>query len=1021
MTANGIIKNDADDVDVKATTTDRYSTSTVSTTTTDLMDDDEVVHPEDDHDDDDDDHHDGSHVERELEIAYQRQNALEEQLKSNQRHIQQLLQLRGRQRQRCITTTTNNKCVNRSSSSRKGISRNEQQLQHHEDYTKTMTTTTSNSTSEGRSSSSSSSHSTSTTVPSSISSSSSSVTTSSSRNVVVSKAEEEIEGGDDTVVSDESTTTSHLPSSPSPSAGASKTTGNDIDNGNNDIDDKGNGIDIEEVLREYLYMEATRIENASLMVSQYSSKLNELGIPVDRFFIGGIVPHHKAMAYDYKWEKNETDNDNNGNDYDKVVGVTGTIQERRIPRHVMDNLHNIKQPIALMFCNKVPRGSSIRFGYGEGYKYDSTWFDTQHYTDYLCLPMIKNNNQSTTTTTITTAEREQEQQQRHLFMGGVAVATKSPGGFTKEQVQILHNVQNDFTTVFAHHVHEVGYKLLVNELEDEVMSRTRDLELANSNLEQANKHITRQSQSRLEHFAMMSHEIRTPLNGIVGMASLLLHNSKTILHNDQELIDSIQLIVDSGDLLASVVNDVLDYSKLESTTSSLTTSSSSEGQARSNIELSRVNIHDLLSTVVDTIQIKGNEKHVTVHTSNYRQTVPKLVYTDGRRLQQILYNLMGNALKFSNSDSTIDLSIQTSSSPRSSQSPSQSSSSKTGDSTATTKNAAEVTDCDLSSSTTEQLQREILLTISVKDYGRGIRPEDLTKIFEPFTQGSNDTERLYGGTGLGLAITNKLVKSLGGTIVATSEFGKWSEFVVEISVNVDDGEDNVTGSSGATVASKSSPPVPPTVSSEPTQQDQTLPVREPTASEQSTLSTATTSPKASDLGNPKATSKVSMAPSNNAKGNDSNKSSPDASVDYAGLRVLIAEDNLVNQKVLARNLQSIGMKDITIVGNGQKAVNAASEVTYDVIFMDMQMPIMDGLEATRQIVAMKKDKAQQQSVVNGAIESTPPDNKLRPRIIFVTAHALNSYQEEADAAGCCGFISKPFNRKKICEMLETML
>ena len=122
---------------------------------------------------------------------------------------------------------------------------------------------------------------------------------------------------------------------------------------------------------------------------------------------------------------------------------------------------------------------------------------------------------------------------------------------------------------------------------------------------------------------------RTPLNCVVGMSSLVL--SSTDLPN--ELKDSVRMIVESGDLLCAVVNDVLDYSRLES--------------GNVDIEIDQIDLSQTLSTVVDTIRCKGNEKSVTVQT-HFAANLPQFVHTDGRRLQQILYNLMGNALKFSN-------------------------------------------------------------------------------------------------------------------------------------------------------------------------------------------------------------------------------------------------------------------------------------------------------------------------------------------------------------------------------------
>ena len=382
------------------------------------------------------------------------------------------------------------------------------------------------------------------------------------------------------------------------------------------------------------------------------------------------------------------------------------------------------------------------------------------------------------------------------------------------------------------------------------------------------------------------------------MSSLLLESPQ--LHD--ELIDSVRMIVESGDLLCAVVNDVLDYSRLES--------------GNVDIEIDQFELNQTLNTVVDTIRCKGNEKHVTVNPQ-YSVNLPQFVETDGRRLQQILYNLMGNALKFSNHNSVIDLIVSV-----------------------VKQVHHEESDAD---------RQRYILRFSVKDYGRGIEKKDLKRIFEPFTQASADTERLYGGTGLGLAITSKLVKGLGGEIRADSEFGRWTEFIVEIPVST----------RRSVVAPQPS-------------------IRRQSNSLNQEIDTAPNVPL-------------------------ENADSSTKPVDYESLRVLIAEDNLVNQKVLARNLKALGMVHVTIVDNGQEAVDIATEKDFDVIFMDMQMPVMDGIEACRQIVSRKRD-----------------EHELTPRIIFVTAHALTNFQDDAQAAGGSGFISKPFNRKKIDSMLRAL-
>jgi CheY-like chemotaxis protein len=285
------------------------------------------------------------------------------------------------------------------------------------------------------------------------------------------------------------------------------------------------------------------------------------------------------------------------------------------------------------------------------------------------------------------------------------------------------------------------------------------------------------------------------------------------------------------------------------------------------------------------------------------------VLTDGRRLQQILFNLLGNALKFGRNGDYVDFTVLVKSSEDS---------------------------------------KEQILRLEVKDFGQGIDLADLDFIFQPFQQGIN-TEKEYGGTGLGLAITFNLVKAMGGKIAVASEPGEWCEFSVELPLQGVDKRHVKDSESSA------------------------------------------------------ADSKCKAAETNRSDAYD-NKSNMmcDRVMGFSDLNVLIAEDNLVNQKVCSRSLSRLGMKNIDIVDNGQKAVDVSAEKNYHVIFMDCQMPVMDGLDATRLIVDRRKDQ------------------KDCPRIIMLTAHALKEYQDKAKQAGCDGFISKPFNLKAIESMLGSM-
>ena len=229
----------------------------------------------------------------------------------------------------------------------------------------------------------------------------------------------------------------------------------------------------------------------------------------------------------------------------------------------------------------------------------------------------------------------------------------------------------------------------------------------------------------------MSHEIRTPLNCIVGMSSLLLDDAKVM---EPMHADSIQMINTSGELLKAVVDDVLDYAKLES--------------GSFEVDIKETNLQNTLNSVAYSMSEKMRERNVRLRL-DYSPLLPEIVETDSRRVQQVLFNLLGNAGKFSKHDSVIDLTVSLV--------------------------PVESTGVDPAETSNGQVIR-----FEIKDYGKGIECKDFQTIFEPFSQASKETQTLYGGTGLGLSITSKLVHQLGGTISLQSEFGQFAEFTVNL-------------------------------------------------------------------------------------------------------------------------------------------------------------------------------------------------------------------------------------------------
>mmetsp|Transcript_5396 Transcript_5396/g.11935 ORF Transcript_5396/g.11935 Transcript_5396/m.11935 type:complete len:951 (-) Transcript_5396:276-3128(-) len=649
-------------------------------------------------------------------------------------------------------------------------------------------------------------------------------------------------------------------------------------------------------------------------------------------------------------------------------------------------------------------------------------------------------------------------------MNGMVGIANKPGGYSKADVDFL----DPFVVTCSNLIQAYGAMQenvrLINTLEEKVRERT-------SRLEAANRQVMEASAAQLRNFACMSHEIRTPLNCIVGLSSLMLEGDDFT----PQQVDSMKMIVTSGELLSAIVNDVLDYSKLIS--------------GNVDIDIQPTDLQATLDAVVHSIEVKARERKLQLWT-DYDPLIPKIIATDGRRLQQILYNLLGNATKFSKENGRVELTIQlvqvrekenpvkekkTPTEQAASEPPSQGgietsgnppsgcpfhrSSSRNGDGP-----SAVATRDSLS---LNHKEAKTYLRFVVKDYGKGIENTDFKKIFQPFRQASGETEKLYGGTGLGLAITSKLVERLGGRISVDSILGQWSEFTVDLPfdrapvdskalstmlsdsrimiVNKDQDQrlsDNLVNTFKLNVVefescaelrllSKVKGAIDDTrsyiclVHEDLYVQSDLMCFAE--AASRTTLLTfgpkymvkdnssrghyrslAHVLPSAflDSLIEAKAAARVTPASSTESNQLSASGSAgianpgnlivaPLPARDHGNLKVLVAEDNLINQKVLRNMLRRVGIVKIDIVDNGKKAVDKSALEDYDLILMDMQMPVMDGVEATKLIVHRDKERA------NAA------------KVVFVTANAMESFEKQARDAGAYGYIAKPFNMKKI--------
>jgi len=380
------------------------------------------------------------------------------------------------------------------------------------------------------------------------------------------------------------------------------------------------------------------------------------------------------------------------------------------------------------------------------------------------------------------------------------------------------------------------------------------------------------SRAKSEFVANISHEIRTPVHGLLGMVALMEHEEDP--QRRKELFESAR---HSGQILIGIVDELLSLSKMEA--------------GALQLDPVPLDIARMVAAVVAVVSVQAGQKGIELE-SRLGHDVPRLVLADPVRLRQVLINLTGNAVKFTEQGKVL-VAVE------------------------------RLAGSDISAR----------LRFSVRDSGIGISSEDSDNIFEPFFQVDGSSTRAFGGTGLGLAICRRMVEFMGGEIGVESEPGEGSEFWFILNLDLSRGEQAV----------EERPAVP-------------------------------------AVGESRTTACTYM-------------------------RVLLVEDNPVNQKVAQAFLEKLGFL-VETAGNGQEAFDKFLAAEYDIVLMDLHLPVMDGYEATRSIRAHERD-------AQAGGPAIP--------IIALTASASDEERQACLDAGLNDFLTKPYSKRELEVVLNRCL